>query len=172
MKADARTVAVGRASSNPRATREREVGPLNNSNPNSTVKVSRHLWEYDHPFYCAEGNYYTSGDQWDEVYTSYDSWADFIAEWGDTDPDLNLVFRWDWIKSNPDDYEPDDGAIRVPEDKLLVFWVLQRKALLRTTVCAVTAADEPAVRAWLADRAKAIAAIWEPISLTHSGERR
>jgi len=170
MKADARTVAVGRASSNPRATREREVGPLTNSNPNSTVKVSRHLWEYDHPFYCAEGNYYASGDQWDEVYTSYDSWADFMAEWGDTDPDLNLVFRWDWIKS--DDYEPDDGAICVPEDKLFIFWVLQRKALLRTTVCAVTAADEPSVRAWLADRAKAIAAIWEPISLTHSGERR
>jgi hypothetical protein len=34
---------------------------------------------------------------------------------------------------------------------------------------AVTDEDEPAVRAWLAERAKTIAAIWEPLSLATNG---
>ena len=53
-----------------------------------------------------------------------------------------------------------------------MYWVLQRKAILRSTVCVVTEADEPAVRAWLAERARTIAAIWEPIGLaTEDGAR-
>lgn len=112
------------------------------------------LWEHHHPYYCTTGNFYTS----------YDSWADFHADWGNLDPDMNLVFRWDWKRADPDDYEPDDdGITRVPEDTLQVFWVLQRKAILRSTECVVTEADEPAVRAWLAERAKTIRAIWEPL---------
>lgn len=116
------------------------------------------LWEIDHPYYCTEGNYYKNGN-----HLTYDSWADFIAEWGSLDPDLNLVFRWDWKRADPDDYEPDDDITRVPEDRLLVFWVLQRKAILRSTECTVTEADEPAVREWLTKRARTVAAIWEPI---------
>lgn len=112
------------------------------------------LWEIDHPYYCTEGNYYKNGN-----HLTYDSWADFIAEWGALDPDLNLVFRWDWKRADPD----DDGITRVPEDRLLVFWVLQRKAILRSTECTVTEADEPAVREWLTKRARTVAAIWEPI---------
>lgn len=118
-----------------------------------------HLWETDHPYYCATGNYYAPG-----LHTEYDSWASFFEHWGSLDPDLNLVFRWDWNRSDPDDYEPDDdGATRVPEDTLTVFWVLQRKAILRSTSCVVTEADEPAVRAWLAKRAEVLALMWAPI---------
>jgi hypothetical protein len=124
------------------------------------IATSPHLWETDHPYYCSEGNYYVSGHRWDEVHTSYDSWADFIADWGDTDPDMNLVFRWDWEVPNPDDYE--DGE-EMPPEILQVFWVLQRKAILRSTECVVRREDEPAVREWLAKRAQTIAAIWEPI---------
>lgn len=120
------------------------------------------LWEIDHPYYCTEGNYFVAGTRWDEVHSEYDSWADFISEWGDTDPDMNLVFRWDWKRPDPDDYDEDE---EVPGDRLFVYWVLQRKAILRSTECAVTEADEPAVREWLAERAKTIAAIWEPIGL-------
>lgn len=139
----------------------------------STEATVRHLWEIDHPYYCNEGNYYASGTERHEVHSSYESWADFIAEWGDSDPDMNLVFRWDWSKPDPDDYEPDDdGVIRVPEDRLTVFWVLQRKAILRSTECVVTEANEPAVRAWLAERAKTITAIWEPIALEREAAER
>lgn len=132
----------------------------------TTARTPR-LWETDHPYYCNEGNYYARPS--DGLHTTYDSWADFYEDWGTNDPDLNLVFRWDWQRADPDDYEPDDdGITRVPEDRLLVFWVLQRKAILRSTECVVTEADEPAVRAWLEDRAKTIAAIWEPLSLAAS----
>ncbi|MDT0306155.1 hypothetical protein RM780_04155 [Streptomyces sp. DSM 44917] len=112
------------------------------------------LWETDHPYYCTEGNYYARPV--DGLHTLYDSWAAFHAEWGDLDPDLNLVFRWDWHRPDPDGDE-------VPPDTLKVFWVLQRKAILRSTECVVTEADEPAVRAWLAERARTVRAIWEPL---------
>lgn len=122
----------------------------------------KHLWEYDHPYYCSEGNYYVGGLNYGDVHTDYESWQDFIEDWGGTDADMNLVFRWDWNQADPDDYA--DGE-ELPGDKLQVFWVLQRKAILRSTECTVTAEDEPAVREWLTGRAKTITAIWEPIAL-------
>lgn len=128
------------------------------------------LRESDHPYYCTEGNYYFSpARSTGEVHTTYNSWADFIDDWGNTDPDMNLVFRWDWQKPDPSDYEPYD--IGIPPETLQVFWVLQRKAILRSTECVVTPEDEPAVRAWLEDRARTVAAIWAPISLGE-GEAR
>ncbi|MEU7318333.1 hypothetical protein [Streptomyces sp. NPDC007083] len=117
------------------------------------------LWQTDHPYYCTNGNYFVSGLRRDEVHTSYDSWAEFLSEWGDADHDMNLVFRWDWKREDRDNLL--DGEEPGP-DRLFVFWVLQRKAILRSTECTVTEADEPAARAWLASRAKMIAAIWTP----------
>lgn len=122
--------------------------------------TATHLWGIDHPYYCEEGNYYVPGTRWHEVHNEYPSWADFLEEWGDSDPDRNLVFRWDWRRPDPDDYDEDD---EMPGDRLWIYWVLQRKALLRSTVCDVTEADEPAVRAWLADRARTITALWAPL---------
>lgn len=119
------------------------------------MSSARHLWEYDHPYYCNEGNFFQHG-----LHERYESWDDFHAEWGDADPDLNLVFRWDWKRADPDDYEP--GA-DLPPDKLLVHWVLQRKAILRSTECVVTEADEPAALAWLTERAITLRAIWDPV---------
>lgn len=117
------------------------------------------LWEAAHPYYCKEGNFYARGD---EVHGEYDSWQDFHDDWGDADPDMNLVFRWDWKKTDPDDLDDDEEP---GPDRLQVFWVLQRKAILRSTTCIVTAEDEPAVRKWLEVRATAIAAIWSPLEL-------
>ncbi|WP_433341652.1 hypothetical protein [Streptomyces sp. CA-253872] len=120
----------------------------------------RHLWEYDHPYYCAEGNFYARPS---EAHTEYPSWVGFHEEWGGLDPELNLVFRWDWQRADPSEYEPY-GEPR-PADRLLVFWVLQRKAILCSTACTVTEADEAAVRAWLAERVRSIAEVWEPFAL-------
>ncbi|MFJ9214276.1 hypothetical protein [Streptomyces sp. NPDC102264] len=126
-----------------------------------TPAVGLRLWEIDHPYYCTEGNYYKNGN-----HLTYASWAEFYAEWGDLDPDMNLVFRWDWKRPDPDGYE---GGEEVPPETLAVYWVLQRKAILRSTECVIDRADEAAVRAWLADRANTMAAIWEPISLGTEG---
>ncbi|MEO3856107.1 hypothetical protein [Acrocarpospora sp. B8E8] len=121
-----------------------------------------HLWEASHPYYCSEGNFYVGGTRWHEVHSAYESWADFIDDWGDADSDMNLVFRWDWKRADPDDYE--DGE-EFPPDRLFVYWVLQRKAILRSTECVVTEDDEPAVLAWLTERARTLIALWSPLAL-------
>lgn len=128
---------------------------------------TQHLWETDHPYYCTEGNYFVPGTHWHEVHNDYDSWAEFYEAWGDADEDMNLVFRWDWKRDSGEFLGEDEE----PEpDKLHVYWVLQRKAILRSTTCVVTEADEDAVRAWLAERARSIAAIWAPIALIDAGQ--
>ena len=123
------------------------------------------LWEVDHPYHCAEGNYFATGQ-----HLTYASWAEFHAEWGDLDDDYNAVFRWDWETPDPADYCPpdcdghDDGDCdQPPGPSLYVYWVLQRKAILRSTECPVTEADEPAVREWLTRKARYVTAIWSPL---------
>lgn len=51
-----------------------------------------HLWEVDHAYYCNEGNFYSN-----DTVAAFASWPEFV-EAGETesDPDLNLLFRWDW----------------------------------------------------------------------------
>ena len=121
----------------------------------------KHLWEYDHPYYCNEGNYLASPvrnadlDCWEKQ----DSWASFIEAWGNSDPDLNLVFRWDWKAWNleyPEDYDEEHHV-------LTVFFMLQRKAFNKSVEITVKPEDEPAVREWLQERARTITAIWEPL---------
>lgn len=118
----------------------------------------QHLWDHDHPYYCNEGNYYERG-----MHDTYSSWAEFYEAWGDADEDYNCVFRWDWKVPDPADYADYDGGPPVPPQRLFVYWVLQRKAILRSTECVVTADDEPEVRAWLANRAAYMASIWAPL---------
>jgi hypothetical protein len=127
-----------------------------------------HLWEIDHPYYCQDHNFRARPSQDNSCHVHNESWAEFMDGWGDSDPDLNLVFRWDWKRADPDDYEPDDdGVIRIPGDRLDLFIMLQRKGDFWAVSVDVTDEDEPAVREWLAERAKTMAAIWEPIALTH-----
>ncbi len=141
-------------------THHHATASAGHTEPKENDMPERHLWEIDHPYYCTEGNYFVGGLRRPEVHTEYDSWAEFHEEWGGNDPDMNLVFRWDWQRDNGEDLLEGETA---GPDKLLVFWVLQRKAILRSTACVVTEADEPAVRAWLADRATTIRAVWEPL---------
>lgn len=111
-----------------------------------------HLWEYDHPYYCQEGNYFKTGQ-----HEHFASWQDFTAEtcFVDGDRDMNLLIRWDWRKPGFHDW---DG-----EEYLLLFFVLQRKAWLLSKQITVTEADEPAVRAFLEDCAATMRATWEPL---------
>jgi hypothetical protein len=116
------------------------------------VTEAQPLWESNHPYYCTEGSYHET----------YDSWADFLFEWWDSDPDMNLAFRWDWRKPDPEDYEAGE---EVPFGVLEVFFLLQRRGILTSTECKIKREDESAVRAWLQDRVRTLAAIWSPIEV-------
>lgn len=115
------------------------------------------LWQANHPYYCSDTNFRTLDNTGE-----WASWQEFHEGWGQSDEDMNLVFRWDWKKADPDDYDPDE---EVPGDKLYVFIMLQRKGDFWAHIIDITDDDEPAVREWLTGRARTITAIWAPISL-------
>ena len=117
----------------------------------------KHLWETDHAYYCSESNYYAAGNQ--QPHDHHESWEDFIAEYGNADFDMNLVFRWDWNNKDDED-EP------LPEGKglLKIFWMGQRKGLYRWTTIDVNQTDEDAVRDFLLLRWQHLKALWEGIS--------
>lgn len=119
--------------------------------------MTKHLWEIDHPYYCNEGNYFARGT--DQPHAQYDSWAQFFGDEGDSDKDMNLLFRWDWRKA-----DTEENHWGNQKDVLLLFWMGQRKGLYRWTEIAVTDADENAVKVWLAARWKHLALTWEGIA--------
>lgn len=96
----------------------------------------------DHPYYATHGNYYSN-----ECYAEYEGWDDFLESEGDSDPDLNLVYRWDWHGN-----------------QLSIFYVGQRKALHRSALVSVDSTDEPRIREWLELRWETIVRNWWPIS--------
>lgn len=114
--------------------------------------VTKRLWEVRHPYYCREGNYFARAS---ETIQKYESWKDFIAEQGDADLDLNLVFRWDW---SPRGEEDDEW------DLLKLFYIKQRKGLYRYVEIAVSREDEPAIREWLKVRWEHMRSLWAPFS--------
>jgi hypothetical protein len=65
-----------------------------------------HLWEIDHPYYCAEGNYFKTGQ-----HSTWDSWQAFAEDTVFTtgDRDLNFLFRWDWRKPGHHDWVLGDA---------------------------------------------------------------
>lgn len=128
------------------------------------MSADKHLWEYDHPYYCAEGNYLYAPYQHAGrviVHEGFDSWRHFKAVgMFDADRDLNLLFRWDWHAWHLEDPEnfPDGEA-----HELHLFFMLQRKAFNRSATVSVTPADEREVRAWLEECAETVRAIWAPL---------
>lgn len=114
------------------------------------------LWVPDHPYYCNEGNYYKPGH-----HHEYASWATFMREFGDSDPELNLVYRWDWRREWDDD--TSDYHPTRPGTKLLVFAMLQRKGICQSYEVSVLPDDEPAIRAWLIERLRHLLAVWTPL---------
>lgn len=76
----------------------------------------------------------------------FDTWADFTKVF--TDPQANLVFRWDWCYGT----------------KLRIFMVQQRKGKVLCAQIAVSEADEPAVRKWLSERLAHLVSGWHPVT--------
>lgn len=111
-----------------------------------------HLWEVDHSYYCAQNNYYSN-----ECTHEYESWEAFLDEFGETDMDYNLVFRWDWRDSNDPDYE-------LEQDQLQIFFMHQRKGRFVTAFISVDKSDEPRVIEWLKPRYEHLMALWSPFN--------
>jgi hypothetical protein len=121
--------------------------------------MNKHLWEVKHSYYCNLGNYYANG-----CGHQYDSFDDFLEEWGDADMDYNLLFRWDWKEYEPDDWtdeevEDDD---HYSGDKLEVFWMLQRKGAYRFCEIKVNKEDEQKVIEFLKPRWEYMKSLWQP----------
>lgn len=116
----------------------------------------KHLWEVEHDYYCEQANYYASNPQ---PYEAYARWTDFVAEEGDADMDMNLLFRWDWQAVA----ENEDGT-----DTLLMFFMGQRKGLYRWVEIAIHPLDreriEPQVIAYLQPRLDHLKKLWEPLA--------
>jgi hypothetical protein len=115
-----------------------------------------HLWEAKHPYYCNEGNFYKNGCGHD-----YASWADFVAEMGSADLDMNLLFRFDWEESED---APHAGDIYYRDGHLLLFFMGQRKGLYWWCDVGVCRADEPQVLEYLRIRFDHMKTLWEPLS--------
>lgn len=108
------------------------------------MAAKKHLWEVEHDYYCAEGCYYSS-----EPHNEFPSWEAFLDEEGDADLDMNLLFRWDWDRT---------------EKTLKLYFMGQRKALPRSVfIRAMHADEEPSVRAWLAKRWTHLRNLWAPV---------
>lgn len=125
----------------------------------------KRLWEINHPYYCNEGNYFARDT---DCHTYYPRWQDFVEEQGDSDLDMNLVFRFDW-ESPRKDGDPDEpiewkGDENYRDCLLKLFYMGQRKGIYRWVTVDVCRADEPAVREWLKTRWDHMRLLWEPLS--------
>lgn len=118
---------------------------------------TKHLWDVDHPFHATEGNFHATGYN-----NEFDTWAEFMEDMGNLDLDMNLVYRWDWNRVDPDDY--DGVTYFMPEtDTLQLFYIMQRKACPLSAAVQVTRDQEDEIRAWLTVRAEHLRSVWEPL---------
>lgn len=110
------------------------------------------LWEAEHPYYANEGNYFSN-----DCHEDYDDWPSFIEDEGNSDIDMNLVYRWDWK-------EGEDWGIPEGESHLCLYFIGQRKALARSVTVRVSRDDEQAIIEFLRPRLKRLMEIWKPLS--------
>ena len=118
----------------------------------------RHLWEVCHPYYCNEGNYFNN-----DCGSEFKCWQDFYAEMGDSDMDMNLLFRWDWQEHDGEGNFTFTGDDNYRNGKLKLFWMGQRKGLYQYHIVDVCRADEPLVREFLQSRWLHLQSLWLPL---------
>ena len=82
-----------------------------------------------------------------------------------SEPELNLLFRWDWRGPTNDDGEPVEFSAdeTVKESVLQTFWMQQRKGKFVCFEVKVSRSEEPEIREWLASRLPHVLALWTPL---------
>lgn len=118
------------------------------------------LYEVKHPYYCEEGNFFTTQERYQTVW-KFDSWEEFYQEASRWDDDMNYLFRWDWWHKDPD--EAEEYTEGYPDEILKLFFFRQRKGFHVTMLITVTKEDEPAIREYLKQKALHLKSTWFPI---------
>lgn len=103
----------------------------------------KHLWEFEHPYYMSEGCFFKGG-----CLEHYESFDDFLEEWGKSDADLNRIHRWDW--------DAENGTLNL-------FYVIQRKGYTYSVHVEVKPEDEKRIRLFLKPHAKLNKMLWEGV---------
>lgn len=117
-------------------------------------EMKKHLWEVEHDYYCNDGNYFSS-----DCGMEFNTWSDFLSEFGDYDFDMNLLFRWDWkLDENPS----EDKYYR--DGNLHIYWLGQRKGIYQFSIVRVCKADEENVIKFLKPRWEHMKKLWDGIS--------
>lgn len=108
----------------------------------------------DHPYRTSESNFYSN-----DASERFESFDEFIAEWGDVDIDYNLCFRFDLTKEEK------------RKDKTDVLYsaqfaiIQQRKGIYYPiTVTGITESDAPRIAEWLAPHFEYMQKIWLPFT--------
>jgi hypothetical protein len=116
---------------------------------------TKHLWEFDHPYYAAEG-----------YPTEFESFAELKADAEALDEDMNFIYRFDWKDWSQPHFDDLflDGDDRSKEE-LCVHFILQRKSKFMNWSCPITKDQEPEVIEWLqsARCAGHLRTVWAPI---------
>jgi len=103
----------------------------------------------EHSYYCEECNYYKN-----DTTEKYDTWQDFLEEYGDADLDMNMIFRWDIILD-----EDTNKYI------MKLFFMQQRRGKYYCCIINdVTNEDENSIRTFLSKYWEYMKELWKPIS--------
>ena len=136
----------------------------------------KHIWECKTPYHCEESGYYYETEGANAVKgwgaTQYfDTWGEFVKEWGYCDLDLNLLFRFDWYKETPEqasmgyDMTPMHTNREGMVSELKLWFMMQRKGCKKLVVIRRMEDDnEFAVRDFLRARFEHLKKMWEPVS--------
>lgn len=132
--------------------------------------MGNHLWEVDHAYCCTEGNYFSTQERHQTIW-EFKTWAEFLAEMGDSDMDYNLLFRWDWSEEDGETGDPTyNGDDYYRNGKLSLFFMHQRKGYHSTSIVQVCRADEQAVIAFLHPRLNYLMDLWAPLQTNATTE--
>ena len=116
---------------------------------------TKRLWEIKHAYHCTT----------EHGMNEYDTFEDFMDEWGDADQDYNLMFRWDWSERDPETDEVNEftGDMDARIGTLSVFFAAQRKGYIVGAEVKVCRNDEPAVIEYLTKGQAYLNKLWEPL---------
>ena len=131
-----------------------------------TTTATPHLWEVEHPYRCEDANYMGKSKSWGDVDLT---WAEFVEQGNpDWDPELNLVFRWDWECADAYRKENDGDSPwwcgEVYGDRLTLNVEPERSVVALSLQHDVQKSDEPAVRKFLTESWAAMLELWTPFA--------
>lgn len=122
-----------------------------------TSEKRKRLWDVDHPYFCRPENFHCNGCS-----HTYGSVDEFMSDHS-SDPDLNLLFRWDWRTPRCDDGYGENEVVEL-------FFVKQRKGAFFSALVMISPdreereRDEQALHCYIKARWDHMRLLWSPFS--------